>query len=216
MGQVFVTSLGSLLAVASLVRLTAWARGWRRIDLTIATWLGLISFLAVHVLLEAYRVAADVRHQIVLWQLALVLCGVMYAALLSLISKRPSYQQPMVAALAIVSVFLLFTPWDQPAGQKTGEFALSVVIFALCIECYIRIPREDVLARSVWVLTTVANAFTAIQILDCQLLHEIHAPREAGSKCSQIYGPVISWFPSVGTIAMLLFVLVKHDRMESR
>ena len=215
MPQIIVGSLASLLGIVLTVQITAWARGWRPLKPTLGSWLGLVGFLGIHIILELYRFGSTVAMQVAMWQGALIMCGVIFASLLRLISGRAHYEQPLVWALAICSVFLVMTPMNEPAGQRLGEFTLAVIIFGLCVECMILIPKQDAMARSVWAVTTVANGLTAFQIFDCQLIRGVlYTPRETDSACSKIYGPYMEWFLVAGCILAVILVLFRHDRLE--
>lgn len=207
-------NLGWLLIFTTALRLVEWVKGWRRVRFTVCAWFGLFAYMAIHVLLELYRVAAGIYAQIMIWQMSLILTAVMFMGLLWIVSGKALRDNILVWLTAAVCISLPLVPAEAVVTQKFAEFTLSVFILALCLECFLALGREDAMARTIWQVLLVALLVTSLQILDCQLLNNPFAPREEGSSCEQIYGWTVTWMPTLITSGGMALILWQHRSQE--
>ncbi len=205
-----VLNLGWLLAYTSLLRLAEWWMGWRQARFTVCAWLGLFAFIAIHLVLETYRLFSGIGAQILVWQLSLIVTAWMYAALWKVISGRPIYDKPLFWVTVLVSCLLPFVSSEAVVTQKFAEFVLTVFIFALALECLFSLKGDDFMAQTIWQVMLLSLLITSLQVLDCQLLNNPHAPREEGSACEQIYGWTRSWVPTFIPLGGLALILWHH------
>lgn len=202
-------NIGSVLVVTTFARIVEILAGWRQARFTGSAWLGLFGWFLLHTLLELYRLAPSIGSQILVWQGSLIVMASVLATFNSVMSDRLPLFRPFTLVAAGVATVTLAMPGEWAMHQKTAELALCAVILVLSLEGYLSVkatPQER-MARSIWAVLLLASAMTAFQVLDCQLLHNPHAPRIEGSSCGQIYGWTGDWGYSLITLAGMVLVL---------
>ena len=105
------------------------------------------------------------EEQVLFWQLGLFHVAALYGAARYVLWRLDLRD---LSCLVIAAVSLL-------AARLTGDRVISetlilLAIIVLCTRCFLSVPREEILARLVWMVLLVAEAFQLPQYLLCRSL----------------------------------------------
>lgn len=195
--------LGSLAVAAAVQR---WAKAY--VGFGRFAWLGILAYVASYFLSNAWRLGGSVEEAVLYWQIGLFLIAAMYAIIQATDFGRwhIGVSAVSIMVLVIILVFAINAPTYFVLAEKIFEFSLIVCIFIFALGCFIRLDRDQLLARMVWAVVVVAEGFAALEYLDCQLLHDPHRPRSETAACSEIYGNFAMVAAPLVTTAALCYI----------
>ena len=184
-----------LVALVPVLAVAGHVLGLFRARFSLYAGLGLLAYVLSTLAQDAWRLGHTIELQIMWWQAGIFGSGVVYYLILWWHDERSTLW--LAGAFLCMSVLCFQVPMDNVAAQKFAEAGLLAAVTALALGVFVKVPRRDFLAHTLWVVLVLYEALGFVLYLDCQIFHELMVPRALGSACDRKYESPVSWLPPV-------------------